>query len=263
MITEAVILMTILGAQVNKSTKLDAEAARKNSKAFTKAADAKYKLERCQENLFEKLRLNAVRKNGILTCHLKLFQEQYSVIRTIQFRKGRGIEELEQIEAIQSELKQYVSMPTIANGVVMKDSQLLLSIALRGIGGVMVQESKINVKVASQNLSKANAMVAQADSICIAVDGISEHVEIVTKLLEKLGMLYMKSINNIKSILERNGTDPEKYTDEDINAINLSLDMTKLVYRIINTPLIDSKGKIEQESVKVIRDGQQMLDRIY
>lgn len=262
MITETAVLLGVLASQVDKSMKLDAEAIKKNSKAFTRAADAQLRLEQCQKNLFNKLETNAKRKNGILTCHLKMFQEQYSIIRTIQFKKGRGIEELEQIDEIQNGLKQYVTMPAVASGMVMKDSQLLITFALKGIGGMMIQDSKANLKIASQNMSKANAIVAQADSICIAFDGISDHVEIITKLLEKLGALYMKSINNLKTILEKNGMDAENYTDEDIDAINLSLDMTKLVFRIVNTPMLDSEGKIEQASMKVISEGQRLIDEI-
>lgn len=38
----------------------------------------------------------------------------------------------------------------------------------------------------------ASAVTAQIDSICIALEGITQHTMIITELLEKLGMLYMK-----------------------------------------------------------------------
>ena len=249
--------------QVDKSMKIDEEATKKNIKAFTKAANAQNKLEKCHENVFNKLSVNAKRKNGILTCHLKMFQEQYKVIRKIQFKKGKGIEELEKIDEIQGKLNQYVTLPAVASGKVMTDSQLMVSFVLRGgIGGLMIKDSEMNMKLASRNVSQANAISAQIDSICIALNGIAKHTEIITELLEKLGMLYMKSIKNISEILKKNGTDSDKYSEQDIDAINISLLMTKLIYRIINTPLIDENGMIEKESVKVIQEGQQLLDSI-
>lgn len=248
--------------QVNESMKIDAQSERKNAKAFTKTAEAQKKLEQSNEKAFNALAVNAKRKHGLLTCHLKMFQEQYAVIRKIQFKKGRGIEEIEKIEEIQQKVQQYMMLPAVISGKAMTDSQLVVSIALKGIGGQMIQDSENNLKLASANMSQANAISAQVDSMCIALDGITKHAEIVTGLLEKLGMLYMKSIKNITRILEENGMESERYSEQDIDAINLSLVMTKLIYRIINTPMVDAEGKIEQESAKVISEGKKLLEQI-
>ena len=75
-------------------------------------------------------------------------------------------------------------------------------------------------------------------------------------------MLYIKSIKNISEILKTNGLEESNYSVEDVQAINICLSMTKLLYRIINTPLIDAEGAIEKESLKVIQDGQQLLKSI-
>ena len=121
---------------------------------------------------------------------------------------------------------------------------------------------KESLQLANINLSESAAYAAEVDTICIALNGIAEHIEITTKLLEKLGMLYMKSIKNIARILSQNGMDEDNYTDEDIDAINLALTLTKVVYRIINTPMVDQNGKIERESYKVIHEGEQLLKQI-
>ena len=144
----------------------------------------------------------------------------------------------------------------------MKNSQYAISFALMGIGGVMIKESKMNLKTASKNKAMASAVTAQIDSICIALEGITQHTMIITELLEKLGMLYMKSIKNISIILKNNGLDSENYSEDDINALNVSLSLTKLIYRIINTPLLDENGNIEKESIKVIQQGRDMLKQI-
>lgn len=261
MIEEAIIIGGLL-YQVDKAVKLDKSSTKKNIKAFTKIATAQNKMERCQENAFNRLAICAKRKNGILTCHLKLFKEQYKLMRQIQFKEGRGINELEKIEEIQDKINQYMFLPAVSNGKVMTDPQLMISFALRGIGGVMVKESEMNLKLARKNLAKANAVSAQIDSLCIALDGIARHAEIITELLEKLGMLYMKSIRRVTEILTENGLDVGRYSQQEIDAINLSVGITKMIYRIINTPLIDERGMIEQEAVKVVQDGQKLLEAI-
>ena len=72
----------------------------------------------------------------------------------------------------------------------------------------------------------------------------------------------MKSIKNISIILKNNGLDSENYSEDDINALNVSLSLTKLIYRIINTPLLDENVNIEKESIKVIQQGRDMLKQI-
>ena len=69
-------------------------------------------------------------------------------------------------------------------------------------------------------------------------------------------------IKNISIILKNNGLDSENYSEDDINALNVSLSLTKLIYRIINTPLLDENGNIEKESIKVIQQGRDMLKQI-
>ena len=219
-------------------------------------------MEKCEEETLKKLEINARRKNGILTCHLKMFQEQYEIIQKIQFKKGKGIDEIEKIDEIQDKIHQYLAIPAVSSGKVMTSPQLMISVALRGIGGQMVKDSERNLKLASLNLAKANAVSAQVDTISIALESIGRHADIVTELLEKLGMLYMKSIKHVKELLETNGVNENNYSDKDIDSINTSLVMTKLIFRIINTPLIDSEGRIEQESQKVIEEGNKLLQSI-
>lgn len=263
MIVEGLVLLGAFGLyQIDKSTRIDAEAKKTNISAFTQSVEAQKKLELCNKRTFQILEVNAKRKQGLLTCHLKMFQEQYKVIQQIQFKRGRGIEELEKMDEIRQQVARFSMLPELSRGRTLTDIQTLVSIALRGIGGYMVMESKSNLQLANLNLSESAAYTAEVDTICIALNGIAEHTELTTKLLEKIGMLYMKSIKNLTQILSQNGMDEDNYTDEDIDAINLALTLTKVVYRIINTPMVDQNGKIERESYKVIHEGEQLLKQI-
>lgn len=262
MYVDGAVLFGILGLEVNKSIKIDEQATKKNVKAFTKMAEADRKLEQSQKKLYERLAVNAKRKRAILSCHIVKFQNQYSKIRKIQFKEGRGVRELEELDELNLKLTQSLERLAISGGRVMKDTQLVIILALKGIGGMAIQDSKMNLKLASRNVTKANAVSAEADLICVALDGIREHVDIVTQLLEGLGMLYIKSITNVEQILTANGLDELNYSDKDIEALNLTLDLTRLIYRIINMPLIDEEGKIEEESIKAITEGQNLLKAI-
>ena len=262
MIPEMAFLLGTLGYQVNKSMEIDAQATKKNLKAYTRTAEAKYKMELSQKRLLDAINVNAKRKNAILVYHMKKFQKEYEIFRNIQFKKDKGIEELEKIDELQKKIKVHIALPQITSGAVMTDSQLLITFALKGIGGLMIQDSEQTLMSAQQNLSRANVIVTEMNTICIALDGLTEHIEIVTELLENLGMIYMKSINSINEIISINGNDANNYSEKDIEKLNLGLLLTKVIYRIINTPLVNENGQIEQESKKIISEGQMLLKKI-
>lgn len=261
MFTELALLGGLL-YQTNKASNMDEQALKKNIKASTKMAEAQYKVEQTQNHLIERLKINAIRKNAILSCHLKLFKEQYSVISQINFKDGRGIKQLKQIDTIDKQLTKYVSQPTVASGAIITEPHLMITFALGGIGGLLLVDSKQNLELAKRNMSQANAMAAQADALCIAYQGIANHIDIITDLLEKLGFLYIKSINTIKDILQKNGFDESKYSDNDLETINISMQLTKVIYKIIDTPAIDNNGVIEQKSIVAINSGQELLNKI-
>ena len=262
MFTEIIVTSAIgmLAYQINKSNNIDAESEQKYVKAFSNMANAEDKLKRCQDNLANQLMICAKRKTAIINCHLEMFKKEFEYLRKINFVPGRGIEEIERINEIGRIVDCKVPALSIKSTTEMSDTQIMISFALYGIGGLAVKESKMNLKTASKNLAQSNAMSAQVDTVCIALDAISKHTEIVTNLLQRLGMLYMKSIKNVSSIISRNGLAQENYSQEDVDAINVSLMLTKLIYRIINTPLIDESGSIEKESIKVIEEGKSLLE---
>lgn len=251
-----------LVVQINKSMKIDEETTKKNIRAFTRTAEAERKLQLCRDRFFNKLVICAKRKNGILIGPLKRFIDIYENLKKLSFTAGAGIEELDKIGEITNQISQCVSLPDISSGKIMSNSQLLVTYALTGIGGLMIKDSKMNLDLAKRNLSQANAISAQIDTICIALDGIGTHADIITDTLQKLGMLYNKSLNNVSNIFKTNGYNFAIYSDDDIAAIDISKQLTTLIFRIINTPIVDENGAIEKESIIAIESGRQMLDSI-
>lgn len=248
--------------QTNNSFEMDEQSVKKNIKAATKVAEARLKIENAQKHLIERLQLNAIRKNAILNCHFNLFQKQYSMIEKIEFASGSGIQQLEYINLINQQLTKYVHQPAVISGTITSDSVQFITFALKGVGGLLVLDSKQNLELAKRNMSQANAVEAQADAICIAYNGISNHIDIVTDLLQNMGAIYMRVIKKLEEIFTRNGTTVEKYTNDDIFAINVSLKLTETIYAIIDTPVINKEGVIEKASINAINYGRELLNEI-
>lgn len=231
----------------------DEKSKNKNIKAFSKIAEGQNKLKTAQNKAFESIARNSIRKNAILTTHIQMFQNNIEIFRTIQFKKGKGLEELEQIEIIKNDLQTYLRVPEIASGLAMNSSQYLVSFALLGLGGMIVQDSKVNKQVASLNMAKANVFNSEVDALCTVLEEITNHANLVTHTLEKLSMLYIKSISSLSQMIKEKGTNPNLYFESDIDKINASIALTKVIYRIINTPIINQDGKIVEESKHLLQ----------
>ena len=249
-------------AKAWKADDIDKKTMAKNSKAFGKQAEARERVRIHENNLFEKMKINATRKKAILQCHIQKFINVYKVIDEYQLNRGLGIKEMEKIESLKNKMVQTVNMPQIAVGIQKSDVQTVCQWAIYGIGGLILKESEENSKLASRNMANANVVSAQADSICIFYDGLAERVQICTDILQKLAAKDMLAINHIESLLKHNGKNEELYTQDDIDAINLCSELNILMYEIINTPLLDENNEITQASKRIIEKGQQYIQML-
>ena len=253
----------VLGlAMAWKADDIEKTALAKNSKAFGKQAEAKEKVKIHRAHLFEKMQINATRKNAILQCHINRFIDVYKVIDEYKLNKGLGIEEMEKIESLKTQMIRTVNLPAVANGIAMSDTQFIVEFACFGVCGMIMKDAKENAKLASRNMANANVVVAQADSICIFYDGLSERIEACTDILQKLAAKDIIAINHIDSLLKCKGQDESLYTQQDVDAINLCSELNILIYQIINTPIIDENNEITKASMAIINRGQEYLKQL-
>lgn len=245
-----------------KADDMEKAALAKNSKAFGKQAEAKEKVRIHEEKLFDKMKLNAIRKNAILQYHIKKFLDVYKTIDEYELSKGLGIREMEKINTLREQIAQKVDLPAIANGVAKSDAQIISQYVFFGLGGAIMKDAKDNQKLASRNMANANVVSAQADSICIFYDVLTERIGACTDILQKLAARDMMALNHIETMLKQKGQNEDLYTQNDVDAINLCSELNILIYEIINTPLIDENNEITKASINIINKGKQYLSQL-
>ena len=125
-----------------------------------------------------------------------------------------------------------------------------------------MKDAKENAKLAARNMANANVVVAQADSICLFYDSLSERIQACTDILQKLAAKDTLAINHIESLIQSKGCNENLYTKNDVDAINLCSELNILIYEIINTPIIDENNKMTQASLAVISKGQEYLTQL-
>ena len=129
-------------AKAWKADDIEKASLEKNSKAFGKQAEAKERVRMHEEKLFTTMKINAMRKNAILQCHIKKFLDVYKFIDEYKLNKGLGIEELEKIESVKLQMVQVMQIPAIAVGTSKTDAVVVVEMAVLGIGGAILKDAK-------------------------------------------------------------------------------------------------------------------------
>ncbi|MBT9901574.1 hypothetical protein GPL24_00830 [Anaerostipes hadrus] len=163
---------------------------------------------------------------------------------------------------LREQIAQKVDLPAIANGVAKSDAQIISQYVFFGLGGAIMKDAKDNQKLASRNMANANVVSAQADSICIFYDALTERIGACTDILQKLAARDMMALNHIETMLKQKGQNEDLYTQNDVDAINLCSELNILIYEIINTPLIDENNEITKASINIINKGKQYLSQL-
>ena len=153
----------------DKSNKMDAQALAKRSKAFTKEAEARDLVYQKRSTAEKKMQNVAKKKRAIIESTLPRFVEVYQKIQKIdltisdknelavynQFQKSNAIQAMQVV--IQKPLT---------------DGQLITEYIFKGIGGMMIADSKRNLSAAKSQLSPANVVYSQAQSVAEVYDAI-------------------------------------------------------------------------------------------
>ena len=175
----------------DKSNKMDAQALAKRSKAFTKEAEARDLVYQKRSTAEKKMQNVAKKKRAIIESTLPRFVEVYQKIQKIdltisdknelavynQFQKSNAIQAMQVV--IQKPLT---------------DGQLITEYIFKGIGGMMIADSKRNLSAAKSQLSAANVVYSQAQSVAEVYDAIIGRAERIASLLMRMNALFLGSI---------------------------------------------------------------------
>lgn len=81
----------------------------------------------------------------------------------------------------------------------------------------------------------------------------------MTDILTKLNILFYKGIQESERIIERNGYDKYKYTEDERKSLAVCINMAGAVKGILDAPIIDKNGEITQKSLEAISKGEKCL----
>lgn len=246
-------------APVDKSMKLDEKALQKYGKAFEKEQNARIKVDE-KSKLADKRAKNVANKKRVILKHsLPQFIEVYGKIQEIQIKNKENTKIIE-FDALDN--LNYITTIPIATLESFTDKQLICGIALRGITGMMVKESEQKLSAANNTMNYAKVYEAQADSFVAVYNAIIEQANRLSDLLLKMNMLFLRSIEETNRVINKNGTDVFKYSENDKSVLATCVNIADAVLKLVDVPVINEHGELVKEAVEMIEKGQMFLSEM-
>lgn len=252
---------------MNKSDKLNEQAEKKNFKALQKIADAHAEQEKVVETMENAVLRLSNRKNAVLVSTMDSFLTLYEKIIRINFTESEGIRELKNFSpVVKTEMQMQISTVRNLPKAPVVTKNVVIGFLMGGLTGAItssiVDDSKRNLDQARMQSRQADAIVEQSKIVSLSYQGITERVNRMTDVLTKLNILFYKGIQESEKVIERNGYDKRKYTENERKTLAACINMAGAVKSILDAPIIDQNGEITQRSLEAIRKGEQCLQLI-
>lgn len=244
-----------------QSSSIDQDSQKRNAKAFERQIKAQALVHENQQRLDTSLQKAANRKKGILLSSMAEFLEVYEMIKKIEFQPGEGIIELYDNNKRMISVGEVRQMVNVVKQP-MSDSELAVGLLFKGLGGMMVEDSKRNLAVANSRVSQANVMYSQAETLSETLNAIIERAERMADILAKVNLLFRKSIKVTGQIIETNGVEHKKYNSDDRKKLMNCMNLASAVKQILDAPLLDQNCAITEEAQKALQVGDQYLQRM-
>ena len=123
--------------------------------------------------------------------------------------------------------------------------------ALAVLGFVMGAKASANLDNAYSNRAKAREAEEQIEVLVTACKGIKERSDIFTNLLGKLDDLLRPMLGILQDVLENDGTDFRQYSQGTKQFIEALVSTVQAMKATLDTPLLDEKGALTDESLKI------------
>ena len=134
--------------------------------------------------------------------------------------------------------------------------------ALAVAGWVMASEAEKAKNYAYTNLNKARAIEESNKTIILQLEKVSKLTDRLKNTIEKLVFYFNTMVNNLDALVDKNDN-YKTYDEKEKTLVHHSLLMAQSIKNLINVPLMDEKGEIEEiEARKTRRKAERMLEKI-
>ncbi|NFF82263.1 hypothetical protein FC764_13640 [Clostridium botulinum] len=261
-------ILEILGASAfahliystDKCIKMDEKALERYAKAFEQSKKAEL-IVRNKEEYADKRLMNVVKKKrAIMKNTVPKFVEVYSQIQKIDLGDNVDTNEI----AIHDNMGKLSirNALSILNKKEFTDKALICGLLTKGLGNIMVMDSERFLSAANNQMREANVVYSQSESICTVYDAIIARADRIAKLLVGMNVLFIRSIEETKRTIDKNGLNVNNYSDYDKGVLMIGVNIAAAMADIINVPVVTSEGDISAAAMETIVTGEEYLEKM-
>ncbi|MCT4634499.1 MAG: hypothetical protein N4A76_17440 [Firmicutes bacterium] len=254
-----------------KTDAVNQQTNKKNAESFYKIHLSGYMYKKTQEEASDSINRLAKRKQGILVTSMKDFINVYQQIQKINFQEGDGIKELANLKfsiddkgnmekligIVYDKLDERQKRAASFVGRV-KNLDLLFG----GYAEVDKKTAQLNAAIANRRKQEARVTQKNVEAHINEMIFTANKCNKITDLITKLNVLLTLSIKHISKIIKENGTDRSRYSKEDKEAIMTCINIVSAMKGIIDTPIIDNSGDIQEISEKDLRISRDLIKKL-
>lgn len=252
-------------AQTWKASDIDENAMNTLKKAHDKHADAIELFERHKQAADASLQKLVNRKKGILSSRMNRFIAVYQQIRAIDFCPGDGILEL-YTNTLSVKQVNELEVMAVTSMQPLSEKELMAKFLFHGIGtgtgNMILADSKRNAEIANSQKRIANTLYSQAETMVIAVDAIGKRAEQMSSLLAHFSMLFGECIESTEQIIQRNGTDRDRYSKDDRETLMTCVNLAQAVKAVLDVPVLNADGSVTDASLAALEEGERRLQEL-
>lgn len=123
--------------------------------------------------------------------------------------------------------------------------------ALAIVGIVMGAKASKNLDNAYSNLAQAKKAHEEIQVLVTACNGIAKRAKLFNKVLVKLDLMFSPILEQLDQVIQSEGKDFSKYSLMGKQTVAAAVSTAQAVKAMLDTPLLDDKGKLTEESAKI------------
>lgn len=262
MIVEALAIGAVakLFYSVDKSMKTDEAALKKYAKAFERNSEAELLIQKKAEYTDKRIANVAKKKRAVIEVSVPKFADVYGKIQKLEFTGNSGSE----LPALLNNSGKLAVLETMTMSVKREftDKELVCGWIFQGIGKLMEKDSKLYLSAANNQMSAANTAYSQAESIAAVYDAITARADRIATLIMNMNALFLRSIQQTKEVIDRNGTNVRNYSEIDKGALMTCVNLAAAMADLINIPVVDENGQICEVAEKMLSTGEECLNEM-
>nr|MBP3598322.1 hypothetical protein [Eubacterium sp.] len=262
MITEILIGAGVAKAlySADKASKMDEKALKKYAKAFEQSEEAELLVKKKAEYTDKRLENVAKKKRAIIKVTVPKFVEVYEKIQRIDLESTSCVDEIRYLRS-ETELKSIDSLAISAKQE-FTDKELICGWLFKGLPKMIEMDSERFLSAAKSQMRVSNVVYSQCQSIAQVYDAIVARADRIADLLVKMNILFTKSIDETKRVIDKNGIDVKDYNEYEKGVLMTCVNIAVALSDIVNVPVVDAKGQLCESAMQMIETGEQYLKKM-